>query len=76
MFDSMIIQLLFCGYIIWCRSIYQKSFCLPLHHELDLIEEENLYFLYDLKVINDQFYHLQNEGKYNDTKPYLNIVAS
>ena len=76
MFDGIIFRLLFCGYIMWCRSNYRRSFCIPLYHELDIIEEEDLIILYDLKNTNTQFYDLHYRGEYNDTKPYLNVVAS
>lgn len=67
MFDGIIFRLLFCGYIMLCQSNYRRSFCIPLYHELDIMDEEDLIVLYDLKSTNGQFYDLHHRGEYNDT---------
>ena len=40
MVDSIIIRLLFCSYVIWCRGNYRKPFCIPYYDELNLIGED------------------------------------
>ena len=75
MIYGIIFRLLFCGYVMWCRNNYQRSFCIPSHDELYLNEDENLSTLHHLKSTNAHFYHLHNPGEYNITEPYLNLVA-
>lgn len=78
MFDGFMSRILFCIYITWCRENYKKNFCIPYYDQVNFHDNENtpLSILYDLKHTNNQFYHLHYRGEYNDTKPYLNIIAS